>query len=137
MGFKTLKKPKSKNYKYSNINNFKEGNMKPFSNNLITASLLIGSFIFLCGVGPCETGTDIEMVPIPAGTFQTGCTPGDTECWPDESPRHSVTLSSFEIGKYEVTQGQWEEVMGSHPSDFDTCGDNCPVEQVSWNESYN
>lgn len=80
------------------------------------------------------TGPDIEMVSISAGTFMMGCTPGDTECYPDESPRHSVTLSSFEIGKYEVTQGQWEEVMGSNPSDHNTCGDDCPVEQVSWDD---
>lgn len=40
----------------------------------------------------------------------------------------------FSIGKYEVTQGQWKKVMGSNPSSFSSCGDNCPVEQVSWNE---
>ena len=82
-----------------------------------------------------STGTSIEMVFISGGTFQMGCTPEDAECYSNESPRHSVTLSSFEIGKYEVTQGQWEEVMGSNPSYFDTCGDNCPVEQVSWNDT--
>lgn len=40
----------------------------------------------------------------------------------------------FSIGKYEVTQGQWKKVMGKNPSRFRQCGDNCPVEQVSWND---
>jgi len=107
---------------------------------LITICLLISSFIFFCGINACERLDTVEsinrnMVSISDGTFQMGCTPGDTECFPDESPRHSVTLTSFEIGKYEVTQGQWEEVMGSNPSYFDTCGDNCPVEKVSWNDA--
>jgi len=64
-----------------------------------------------------------------------GCTPGDAECDSDESPRHSVTLSSFEIGRYEVTQGQWKAVMDRNSSYFDTCGDNCPVESVSWDDT--
>jgi formylglycine-generating enzyme required for sulfatase activity len=41
---------------------------------------------------------------------------------------------NFEIGKYEVTQGEWKAMMGKNPSHFERCGDNCPVEQVSWNE---
>jgi len=81
------------------------------------------------------TDTSIEMVSISGGTFQMGCAPGEMECFSDELPCHSVTLSSFEIGKYEVTQGQWEEVMGNNPSNFYPCGDNCPVERVSWNDT--
>ena len=41
---------------------------------------------------------------------------------------------NYEIGKYEVTQGEWKAVMGNNPSYFKNCGDNCPVEQVSWND---
>jgi formylglycine-generating enzyme required for sulfatase activity len=44
-----------------------------------------------------------------------------------------VTVRDFQIGKYEVTQKQWKDVMGSNPSGFKGC-DNCPVEQVSWND---
>ena len=51
----------------------------------------------------------------------------------DEKPVHSVTLSSFNIGKYEVTQAQWKTVMGSNQSYSSGC-DNCPVVNVSWNE---
>jgi formylglycine-generating enzyme required for sulfatase activity len=39
------------------------------------------------------------------------------------------------IGKHEVTQGQWKMVMGSNPSNFKSCGDNCPVERVSWDDA--
>ncbi len=41
---------------------------------------------------------------------------------------------NYEIGKYEVTQAEWREVMGNNPSRFGNCGDTCPVEQVSWND---
>ncbi len=42
---------------------------------------------------------------------------------------------NFEIGKYEVTQGEWRAVMGNNPSHFGSCGDTCPVENVSWNDA--
>jgi formylglycine-generating enzyme required for sulfatase activity len=38
------------------------------------------------------------------------------------------------MGKYDVTQKEWRDIMGSNPSHFKNCGDNCPVEQVSWND---
>jgi formylglycine-generating enzyme required for sulfatase activity len=41
---------------------------------------------------------------------------------------------NYELGKFEVTQGQWRAVMGNNPSDFTACGDNCPVENVSWDD---
>ena len=67
-----------------------------------------------------------EMVVIPAGSFEMGGTDSD------EQPVHRVTLRSFAMGKTEVTQGQWRAIMGSNPSRFSGCGDNCPVENVSW-----
>ncbi len=70
-----------------------------------------------------------EMVVIPAGSFEMG---GNGS---DEQPVHRVTLRSFSMGKAEVTQGQWRAVMGSNPSHFSGCGDNCPVEQVSWEDA--
>ncbi len=69
-----------------------------------------------------------EMVVIPAGSFTMGSNEND-----NEKPPHSVTIKSFAMGKYEVTQGQWKAVMGDNPSQFINCGDNCPVERVSWN----
>jgi len=75
----------------------------------------------------------IEMVFVKGGTFKMGCTSEQgTDCSDDEKPIHSVTVSDFYIGKYEVTQNQWVKVMGSNPSSFK--GGNLPVEQVSWND---
>ena len=74
-----------------------------------------------------------EMVFVEGGTFMMGATAEqESDAYDFESPTHSVTLSSYYIGKYEVTQAQWRAVMGSNPSLF--AGDNLPVEQVSWND---
>lgn len=70
-----------------------------------------------------------EMVFVEGGTFQMGSNSGNS----DERPGHSVTLGSFNIGKYEVTQAQWKAVMGSNPSNFSGCND-CAVEYVSWDD---
>ncbi|MEQ8702818.1 MAG: formylglycine-generating enzyme family protein [Phaeodactylibacter sp.] len=81
-----------------------------------------------------------NMVQVSGGSFTMGCTlptlilaEQGSDCWGDESPAHRVELSSFSIGKYEVTQGQWEAVMGSNPSRFSGCF-SCPVEKVSWED---
>ncbi len=74
-----------------------------------------------------------NMVYVEGGTFTMGATSEQgRDAWDGEKPKHKVTLSSFIIGKYEVTQALWEAVMGSNPSYFK--GDNLPVEQVSWND---
>ena len=58
---------------------------------------------------------------------------GSVDGGPNEEPVTQVQVSeAFRIGKHEVTQGQWETVMGNQPSAFDNCGSDCPVEQVSW-----
>jgi formylglycine-generating enzyme len=76
--------------------------------------------------------TGMEFVAVPGGCYQMGDTFGDGES--DEKPVHEVCVSDFAIGKYEVTQGEWRTVMGNNPSGFSSCGDDCPVEQVSWND---
>jgi len=73
------------------------------------------------------------MVRISGGTFIMGCTSEQRGCYNNEYPAHEVSLASFQIGKYEVTQTQWEAVMGENPSKFSGCS-RCPVEQVSWND---
>jgi formylglycine-generating enzyme required for sulfatase activity len=79
--------------------------------------------------------SELQFVSIPAGKFTMGCSAGDGQCYPHESPRHEVTISrNFELGKYEVTQGQWIKVMGNNPSNFKG-DDRLPVEQVSWNDT--
>ena len=70
----------------------------------------------------------ITMVDIPAGSFSMGSNVGYK--W--EKPAHQVTLSAFQLAQYEITQGQWQAVMGSNPSHFKNCGYTCPVEKVSW-----
>lgn len=75
--------------------------------------------------------TGMEFVFVKGGCYQMGDTFGDGES--DEKPVHEVCVNDFYIGKYEVTQAQWEKVMGNNPSYFKNC-DNCPVEQVSWND---
>jgi len=74
-----------------------------------------------------------NMVPVEGGTFMMGATAeqGD-DAWDNEKPAHQVTVSSFSIGKYEVTQEEWEAVMGENPSAFK--GDKNPVENVSWDD---
>jgi formylglycine-generating enzyme required for sulfatase activity len=75
----------------------------------------------------------MEFLTIPAGRFMMGCYQGDGQCYADEIPRHEVQITrSFQLGKYEVTQGQWVKVMGSNPSKFKG-EDGLPVEEVSWN----
>ncbi len=74
------------------------------------------------------------FVLIPAGTFTMGSPKGESGRFPDETP-HRVTISrAFYMQATEVTQDQWKRVMGNNPSYFRNCGDDCPVEQVSWNE---
>ena len=72
-----------------------------------------------------------NMVYVSGGTFTMGATSEQgSEAESYEKPTHSVTLSSYYICKYEVTQALWRAVMGSNPSNFK--GNNLPVENVSW-----
>ena len=76
----------------------------------------------------------MEFVRIPAGEFLMGSNSPDAEA--SEQPVTRVLIGrAFDLGKYEVTQGQWEAVMGSNPSRFDACGLDCPVENVSWEDA--
>jgi len=58
---------------------------------------------------------------------------GSSDGYDDEKPIHEVSLSSFMISQYEVTQKEWLEVMGSNPSSFK--GSHRPVENVSWHDA--
>jgi len=76
-------------------------------------------------------GVKMEFVLIQPGSFIMG-TGEDTDADGDASPPHKVTLTQpFYLGKYEVTQAQWEKIMGSNPSHFP--GAKRPVDTVSWN----
>ena len=75
-------------------------------------------------------GVEYPMVFVEGGTFKMGS--DDSDAYDDEKPVHNVTLSSYCIGKYEVTQELWEAVMGTNPSYH--LGARRPVERVSWND---
>ena len=75
----------------------------------------------------------MEFVLIPAGTFMMGSPDSDPDADDNEKPAHQVTLSQdFYLGKYPVTQAQWEAMMGANPSEFK--GAARPVETVSWDD---
>src|SRR5215831_3286187 len=81
-----------------------------------------------------ELGNDIklDMILIPAGMFYMGSRASEGGF--DEQPQHFVTIKSFMMGKYLITQKQWKTVMGKLPR----CrfkGENLPVERVSWNDT--
>jgi formylglycine-generating enzyme required for sulfatase activity len=74
-----------------------------------------------------------NMVYVEGGTFTMGATSEQgNDALLDEKPAHQVTLSSYYIGRYEVTQEEWQAVMGSNPSNFK--GSHRPVEEVSWED---
>ena len=78
-------------------------------------------------------GIKYNMVWVEGGTFRMGATSEQgSDAYDIEEPVHSVTLSSYYIGKTEVTQALWKVVMGSNPSKFK--GENLPVENVSWDD---
>ncbi len=84
-----------------------------------------------------------NMADVPEGTFEMGQNDEEQRLlkqwgwWNDyfynECPSHQVKLSAFALGKYPVTQAQWEAIMGTNPSNFR--GAHLPVEQVSWNDA--
>jgi formylglycine-generating enzyme required for sulfatase activity len=75
---------------------------------------------------------NIEFVWVPQGCFMMGS--DSAEAYDNEQPVHEVCLDGFWLGKYQLTQGQYEKVMGTNPSHFNS-GDNYPVECVSWDDA--
>jgi formylglycine-generating enzyme required for sulfatase activity len=91
-----------------------------------------------------DTATQVEMLLVPPGTFQMGCIMGfgaappyQDPCNDASLPVHEVSLTkAYYLGRYELTQAQWEAQMGSNPSYFSfswwPASSRCPVEQVTW-----
>lgn len=92
---------------------------------IILLSVLIWS---ACSKPKHQTINVEEMVFIPAGNFDMGCTSLEGNC----ESSHEVSLDAYYMGKYEVTQNRWEAIMGNNPSLYKDCGGDCPVHQVSW-----
>jgi formylglycine-generating enzyme required for sulfatase activity len=81
----------------------------------------------------------LEMVIIPGGTFLMGSPPNEPERSKSEGPQHQVTVPTFCMGRYPITQAQWRAVVtlpqierGLNPDPARFKGDTCPVEKVSW-----
>ncbi|PIE79465.1 MAG: hypothetical protein CSA11_11990 [Chloroflexi bacterium] len=89
-------------------------------------------------LGTAGNTVPLQMVWVPAGSFQMGSADDDPDAWKNENPRHGVTFAQgFWLGKYEVTQKQWKAVMGSNSSYFQggnipagMDADNLPVEKA-------
>ena len=94
--------------------------------------LFVAIFFIAWWVAPAIAHADDGMVLVKGGCFQMGDIFGDGES--NEKPVHKVCLDDFYMGKYEVTQKQWTEIMGNNPSHFIGC-DDCPVEDVSWDNT--
>jgi formylglycine-generating enzyme required for sulfatase activity len=76
----------------------------------------------------CGNGVKLELVKVAAGSFNMG-----SNDYSDEQPIHRVNLREFLIGKYPVTQAQYQAIMGTNPSNFK--GSQNPVEEVSWHDA--
>lgn len=75
----------------------------------------------------------IAFVFVPGGSFEMGCGAASAGCNDDEKPQRRVSVQGFWMGRTEVTQGQWQRIMGHNPAGFPK-GDSYPVEQVSWDD---
>ncbi|MHA2030599.1 MAG: SUMF1/EgtB/PvdO family nonheme iron enzyme [Candidatus Kariarchaeaceae archaeon] len=120
-------------------------NSEPFELNWDTQNYVNGSYIITVrafDINDNKTDSDpinlnlvnptpMSMILVVGGIFTMGDTWGDGDG--DELPIHSVTLDSFYIGQYEITQAQWDSIMGSNPSTFQ--GQNRPVERITWFEA--
>ncbi|MFM6621604.1 MAG: SUMF1/EgtB/PvdO family nonheme iron enzyme [Dolichospermum sp.] len=85
-------------------------------------------------------GVTLEMAAIPGGNFMMGSPEDEKGRYPSESPQHEVTVPSFLMGKYPVTQAQYQAIMGTNPSYFKGNGwtsltDQRPVETVIWHDA--
>jgi formylglycine-generating enzyme required for sulfatase activity len=107
---------------------------------IILISFLVALFIpisYLAADEKVFTSPTIgaKFVLIPAGTFMRGSPENEQDRSSNETQYKIKISKPFYMQTTEVTQGQWKKVMGNNPSDFKDCGDDCPVEQVSWNDA--
>ncbi|GBU23896.1 hypothetical protein R83H12_00515 [Fibrobacteria bacterium R8-3-H12] len=79
----------------------------------------------LTGLG--SSNKALDMVFVEGGTYKRGCSEGDTKCESTEKPAHNVTLSSYYVGKYEITNAQWVAVMGGSGTK-----DDKPKTSITW-----
>jgi len=95
--------------------------------------MVLGEEMAITGNEFADPITGMQFVLVKGGCYQMGDTIGGGQN--DEKPVHEVCVNDFYMGKYEVTQGEWRKIMGENPSEFQKCGDSCPVEDVSWRDA--
>jgi formylglycine-generating enzyme required for sulfatase activity len=76
----------------------------------------------------------LEMVNIPPGSFLMGASKEEPESYDDERPQHLVSLQPFSMGRYPITQEQWQTIMGDNPSNFKDNPTN-PVDSITWDNA--
>ena len=84
-------------------------------------------------MGEARMFDGMEFVWVPPGEFRMGSTSPDASSYTKPVTRVRISRG-FWLGKYEVTQTQWESVAGTNPSSFRNCGGDCPVESVTWDD---
>lgn len=99
---------------------------------LSVAVLLTATTAFPAGYTDPITG--MEFVLVKGGCYEMGDIFGGG--YPDEKPVHQVCVDNFYIGKYAVTQAQYQKIMGENPSLSKDIGPNYPVESVSWDDAH-
>lgn len=105
----------------------------------IACTALLVQAVYACSIGPAVSAREtklvggIEFVRIPAGSFYMGMLDCGLSVI-EECPRHHVFVSEFWLSKYEITQMQYEVLMGNNPAS-DKRGDEYPVNNVSWDEA--
>jgi formylglycine-generating enzyme required for sulfatase activity len=120
------------------------GKLTPFTFKTVTVDrrgreTLRKTYVAYCYIETLPKGLNLEMVAIPSGQFKMGTPEDEPGRLDHEGPIHNVTVPPFFLGKYPITQAQWQIVAGlpqeQHPLDPNPAqfeGDNRPVEQVSW-----
>ena len=106
-----------------------------------SSAMLVSLAVFAlaaCRSGPAgfERSGPAGFVRIEPGTFTMGSPTSEEGRDDTNETQHEVTITrAFWLQSTEVTQGQWRAVMGTSPSHFSSCGDDCPVERVSWEDA--
>jgi formylglycine-generating enzyme required for sulfatase activity/serine/threonine protein kinase len=117
---------------------FKKEGYKDFSQSIEVLGgqqVALQSSLSIAGTGMKITNSiGMEFVYIKPGTFMRG-SPNNEKDRDSDEIQHQVTLTKgYYMGVTEVTQGQWKAIMGSNPSGFSSCGDDCPVEGVTYDD---
>jgi formylglycine-generating enzyme required for sulfatase activity len=132
-------KPEILIFKSSNLQIFKSSNLQIFKSKKMLRVITVTACLCLASatIAQAQQQEFCEMILVKGGTFTMGCQANDdAACDKDEVPEHEVTLRNFYIGKFEVTQAQWLDVMGQNPSSFKggTQAPMRPVESVTYAE---